>query len=220
MEYKRFALVTNPHLQISTEICEYLLSRDFIVFGTGKEECQIYHGYFYDILTDFSNEQSVENMFATIQEHTTDLAIIINVQDKIPTAPIEDISTNEFKNTILNSVVGQFHLLKHSKHLLFESNGIFINILNSLAKDPIPNYATPCTVHRSLKTLTDTCREEWSNSNMKFCDLILDGYPEENNEYKNMEGLLSSIDAIISVPNSVDLSQLKIKENPYEQNWT
>ncbi|GEM_PF-5518104 len=219
LEYRKFALVINPHIQIAQEICEHLLNKDFVVFGAGKEECPIYHGHFFDIVTELNNESSVENMFDTIQEHSNDLSIIVNVQETFPTAPIEDISTNEFKNNLLTSVLGQFHLLKHSKHFLTESEGIFINVLNSLTEESLPSYATACTVHRSLKCLLEVCKEEWANSNIKFCNLMLDGYPEDGKEYKNVDGLLSSIDTVLSVPGSVDLSMLKIKQTPYEQNW-
>jgi NAD(P)-dependent dehydrogenase (short-subunit alcohol dehydrogenase family) len=103
---KKVVLITGGSSGIGKAIGNYLLSKDFEVFGTSRNPDQIANSSFPLLAMDVRNIDTIQNVVKEIIEKTGRLDVVINNAGVGITGPIEEIPTEEIKNNFEINLFG------------------------------------------------------------------------------------------------------------------
>ena len=120
-------------------------------------------------LTDVSDKQSVEALFADVEERYGHLDILINNAGTAgPTAPLEDIDPDDWDATVAVNLNGQFYCSRLAIPLIRQAGGgSIINMASSAALFGYPNRAPYAASKWAVIGLTKTMAMELGGSNIR-----------------------------------------------------
>jgi 3-oxoacyl-[acyl-carrier protein] reductase len=111
MEVSGNILITGTTKGIGKYLAEYYLSRNFMIFGTGRSESAISHPNYCHIICDVSIESEVKKCISEVKKQCNKLDVLINNAGVAalnhtlltPTVTIEKVFDTNFKGTFLFS---------------------------------------------------------------------------------------------------------------------
>jgi NAD(P)-dependent dehydrogenase (short-subunit alcohol dehydrogenase family) len=108
--------------------------------------------------TDVSSESDVRAAIeATVEEFGGLDVVVNNAAIAGPTAPIEDVSTDEWQRTIDVNLTGAFLTIKHAvPHLKESERGTVVNVSSITGKRPLPDRTPYAATKIALIGLTRT----------------------------------------------------------------
>jgi len=108
--------------------------------------------------TDVSSESDVRAAIeATVEEFGGLDVVVNNAAIAGPTAPIEDVSTDEWQRTIEVNLTGAFLTIKHAvPHLKESERGTVVNVSSITGKRPLPDRTPYAATKIALIGLTRT----------------------------------------------------------------
>ena len=120
----KVVFITGASSGIGKAIGEFLLSKDFKVYGTSRNPENIKQSKIELVALDVRNTESIHNAPATVLEKEGKIDVLINNAGVGITGPLEEIPLNEIKNNFErffeNKQVfhGHFHYFPHLKSFL------------------------------------------------------------------------------------------------------
>ena len=168
---KKYAIVTGSSQGLGLAVVNYLLDENYIVFAASRSGTPVQHGNLVDIICDIRRESDVESMFEEVNQMTNEVNLVVNNAGICRIDPIDETATSDFQDHLQTNVVGVFHMLKHLKPYLIESETHVVNISSKAGIKGISNWSAYCASKFGLEGLVAACREEWKDQKIKFTNL-------------------------------------------------
>ncbi|HSJ66218.1 MAG TPA: SDR family NAD(P)-dependent oxidoreductase [Anditalea sp.] len=139
----KIAVVTGVSKGIGYEIVAQLLEKGVIVAGWGRSHPDLYHDNFQFFPCDVSDELSVEQAYQqTVAKFGKDIRIVINNAGYGVSAPIEDMTSEEWRSMFDTNVHGIFYVSKRMiKNMKKQDEGHIVNISSIAGLNGVKNFA-------------------------------------------------------------------------------
>ena len=163
----KFVLITGGSRGIGASCVEKFASQgDNVIFSYLKNEklaneltCRMENVYDVKCLTvqcDISNEQDVKQMYEFVNEHTNQLAALINNAGIASDKPIDKKSVQEFSHVVNVNLVGTYSVTKYFHKMLID--GSIVNVasndgIDTCYKDEMDYAASKAGVISLTKTM-------------------------------------------------------------------
>lgn len=168
---KKVAFITGSSSGLGTEICQYLLEENYIVFGASRRETPINHENFYDLEVDITEESSVSKAFDQVEAEVDEIDLLINNAAVMNITPFAEQSSEDFMLHLSTNVLGAFHILKYAYPLLIEDQSHIINISSIGGKKGFPEASAYCASKFGLEGMIESVRREWKEHGFRFTTL-------------------------------------------------
>jgi short-subunit dehydrogenase len=158
---KKVVLITGGSSGIGKAIGNYLLSKDFEVFGTSRNPDQIANSSFPLLAMDVRNIDTIQNVVKEIIEKTGRLDVVINNAGVGITGPIEEIPTEEIKNNFEINLFGPIEVIKAALPTMRnQKSGLIINITSIAGYMGLPYRGIYSSSKGALELITEALRME------------------------------------------------------------
>jgi len=139
----KIAVVTGVSKGIGYKIVSQLLAKGVIVAGWGRSHPDLYHDNFQFFPCDVSDETSVEQAYhQTVYKFGDDIRILINNAGHGVSAPIEEMSSEQWKSMFDTNVHGLFYVSKRLiKNMKRQEEGHIVNISSIAGLNGVKNFA-------------------------------------------------------------------------------
>lgn len=125
---------------------------------------------------ELSDEAKVQSMATAIHSQVPQLDILINAAGIVIIKPLENLTTNDFFNTINSNLVGTFLLMKTFLPKMKEAKkGLIINIPGVLGKVPMAGAAAYCASKYGLVGMMQSIREEIKRTDIRITNIFMGG---------------------------------------------
>jgi NADP-dependent 3-hydroxy acid dehydrogenase YdfG len=125
---------------------------------------------------DMQNESSIEKMANTIHEQISQLDILINASGIGIIKPLENLTTEDFIQTIHINLTGVFILMKSFlPKMKTAKKGLVINIPGVLGKVPMTGAAAYSASKYGLVGMMQSIREELKRTEIRITNIFLGG---------------------------------------------
>lgn len=168
---RKYALVTGSSSGLGFEISNYLLEKNYVVFGASRSETEIDHEDFYDLDVDVRDEESVMGMFDVIEGECQGLNLIVSNAGVFEMGPVCDYDSELFLDHLKTNVQGPFHILKHAHSFLIENTTHIVHLGSIAGKQGIENVSAYCASKFALNGLIESCEKEWKPLGVRFSTL-------------------------------------------------
>lgn len=123
---------------------------------------------------DFTKQEEVENLVNTVTGKFESIDMLINLAGIGIYKNIEDLSLNEWNDSMTINLTSPFILMKGLLPLLKKSgNGIVINFGSGMGVEPTPGRIAYCSSKFALRGLSLTLSKEFKGNNVKMVHLTL-----------------------------------------------
>ena len=127
-------------------------------------------------MIDLHKEETVQQAVDTIHQQVGSIDILINATGMGIIKPVENLSSEEFINTIQTNLIGSFFLLKAFLPKMKEAKkGLIINIPGVLGKVPMAGAAAYCASKYGLMGMMQSVREELKRTEIRITNIFLGG---------------------------------------------
>jgi NADP-dependent 3-hydroxy acid dehydrogenase YdfG len=127
-------------------------------------------------VTELSDEKDLHSMAGTIHAMVPQLDILINAAGIGIIKPLENLTTDDFLNTINSNLVGTFLLVKTFLPKMKETKkGLIINIPGVLGKVPMAGAAAYCASKYGLLGMMQCIREEIKRTDIRITNIFMGG---------------------------------------------
>lgn len=172
MDNGMFILITGTSSGLGYEMATMLLEQGHTVIGVSRSGTEINSDNFIDIVCDIRQEESVEEMYELISDHTDKLDVIVLNAGIFEMSPLNETSSKEFRNQLDTNVVGAFHILKHAESFIDEEDAHIITISSLASKNGLSNMSAYSASKFALNGMIDSLRSEWAHLNVRFSTLL------------------------------------------------
>jgi len=127
-------------------------------------------------VADVSDETKLHSMADTIHATVPQLDILINAAGTGIIKPVENLTINDFLNTVNSNLVGTFLLVKTFLPKMKEAKkGLIINIPGVLGKVPMAGAAAYCASKYGLLGMMQCIREEVKRTDIRITNIFMGG---------------------------------------------
>ncbi len=168
---EKFALVLGASSGLGNEICHYLLSKEYVVFGVSRTGADFDHVNYIDIKADLKEGQDVDAVYSTIRENTFVLDLVVNGAAICKPSQLEETSESSFLEHLQVNTVGAFLILKQLKEFLMEYRTHIIHISSISGKKGYAEFSAYCASKFALQGLIECAKAEWKEEKVKFTTL-------------------------------------------------
>ena len=167
-----FILITGTSSGLGYHMANMMIEQGHTVIGLSRSGTNINSEQFIDIVCDIRDEESVEEMYELISNHTDHLDVIVLNAGIFEIAPLNETSSKEFRNHLDTNVIGAFHILKHAESYIEEGESHIITISSLASKNGLSNMSAYSASKFALNGLIDTLRSEWAHLNVRFSTML------------------------------------------------
>lgn len=127
-------------------------------------------------VAELADEVKLQSMGDRIHSMIPQLDILINAAGIGIIKPLENLTTNDFLNTINSNLVGTFLLVKTFLPKMKEAKkGLIINIPGVLGKVPMAGAAAYCASKYGLVGMMQSIREEIKRTDIRITNIFMGG---------------------------------------------
>jgi short-subunit dehydrogenase len=127
-------------------------------------------------VTDITRESEVRDMAARIREQAGGIDILVNASGIGIIKPVEQLSVEEFTQTLQSNLVGSYILVKAFLPMMKEAKkGLIVNIPGVLGKVPMAGAAAYSASKYGLVGMMQSIREEVKRTEIRITNLFLGG---------------------------------------------
>ncbi len=158
---KKVILITGGSSGIGKAIGEFLLEKNFIVYGTSRNASAISHSKIKLLDLDVRNSESIHVCVAKILELEGRIDILINNAGVGITGPLEEIPLEEIKNNFETNVFGPVEIMKAVlPQMRLQNSGLIINITSIAGYMGLPFRSIYSSSKGALELITESLRME------------------------------------------------------------
>jgi short-subunit dehydrogenase len=127
-------------------------------------------------ITDITRESEVMEMAGRIREQEGGIDILVNASGVGIIKPVEQLSVEEFTQTLQSNLVGSYILVKAFLPMMKEAKkGLIVNIPGVLGKVPMAGAAAYSASKYGLVGMMQSIREEVKRTEIRITNLFLGG---------------------------------------------
>lgn len=168
----KVVLITGGSSGIGKSIGDYLIQKNFIVYGTSRNPDR-YEGSKFPILAlDVKENATILKTVNTIIEKEGRLDVVINNAGAGITGPIEEIPEAEIKNNFDTNFFGPINVIKAVlPQMRAQQSGLIINITSIAGYMGLPYRGVYSASKGALELLTEAFRMELKDFNIKMTNV-------------------------------------------------
>jgi NAD(P)-dependent dehydrogenase (short-subunit alcohol dehydrogenase family) len=158
---KKVILITGGSSGIGKAIGEFLLDKEYIVYGTSRNAAAISNSKINLIDLDVRNSDSIKACIAKIIELEGRIDVLINNAGVGITGPLEEIPLEEIKNNFETNVFGPIETMKAVlPQMRLQKSGLIINITSIAGYMGLPFRSVYSSSKGALELITESLRME------------------------------------------------------------
>lgn len=138
---QKCAIVTGSSSGLGLAMTSSLLEMGYTVFGGSRSGTEIEHDQFYDVELDVTSEESVIEFYETIKDFTDGIHLLINNAGIYEMSSLNEMSSDQFQDSLLTNTVGIFHILKYFEPFAVKGETHILSILSTAAHYGYPNVS-------------------------------------------------------------------------------
>jgi 3-oxoacyl-[acyl-carrier protein] reductase len=218
MDENKFILITGTSSGLGFNMAQMLLEQGHTVIGLSRRGTDLNSPNFIDIVCDIREEESVEEVYALIANHTDHLDAIILNAGIFEIAPLNETSSKEFLDHFNTNVLGAFHTLKHAQEFIGEEEQTHIITISSIGgKFGLSNMSAYSASKFALNGMIDSLRSEWAHLNVRFTTMIPgaietpiwdDREDAPRNQMLNVDDFLYVFNMVINSPENIQFPDI------------
>ena len=168
----RVVLITGGSSGIGKSIGEYLIQKNFIVYGTSRNPDRYEDSKFPILALDVKVHATILKTVNTIIEKEGRLDVVINNAGAGITGPIEEIPEAEIKNNFETNFFGPINVIKAVlPQMRVQQSGLIINITSIAGYMGLPYRGIYSASKGALELLTEAFRMELKDFNIKMTNV-------------------------------------------------
>ena len=154
-------LITGGSSGIGKAIGEYLLSKDYVVYGTSRSPENSTKSIFPLLAMDVRNPSSIADVISQIIQKSGRIDVVINNAGVGITGPIEEIPTQEMKNHFDTNFFGPIEVIQAVlPQMRLQKSGLIINITSIAGYMGLPYRGIYSASKGALEIITEALRME------------------------------------------------------------
>ncbi|GAA3630552.1 SDR family oxidoreductase [Flavivirga jejuensis] len=168
----KVVLITGGSSGIGKSIGEYLIQKNFVVYGTSRNPEKYKESKFPILALDVKENNTILKTVSTIIEKEGRLDVVINNAGAGITGPIEEIPEAEIKNNFDTNFFGPINVIKAVLPQMREQqSGLIINITSIAGYMGLPYRGVYSASKGALELLTEAFRMELKDFNIKMTNV-------------------------------------------------
>ncbi|MDD7888075.1 SDR family oxidoreductase [Flavivirga sp. 57AJ16] len=168
----KVVLITGGSSGIGKSIGEYLIQKNFIVYGTSRHPDRYENSKFPILALDVKEHATILETVKTIIEKERRLDVVINNAGAGITGPIEEIPEAEIKNNFETNFFGPINVIKAVlPQMRAQQSGLIINITSIAGYMGLPYRGIYSASKGALELLTEAFRMELKDFNIKMTNV-------------------------------------------------
>ena len=168
----KVVLITGGSSGIGKSIGEYLIQKNFIVYGTSRNPDRYEDSKFPILALDVKAHTTILKTVNTIIEKEGRLDVVINNAGAGITGPIEEIPEAEIKNNFETNFFGPINVIKAVlPQMRVQQSGLIINVTSIAGYMGLPYRGIYSASKGALEILTEAFRMELKDFNIKMTNV-------------------------------------------------
>ncbi|NMH89950.1 SDR family oxidoreductase [Flavivirga algicola] len=168
----KVVLITGGSSGIGKSIGDYLIQKNFIVYGTSRNPDKYKNNKFSILALDVKENDTILSTVRTIIENEGRLDVVINNAGAGITGPIEEIPEEEIKNNFETNFFGPINVIKAVLPQMREQqSGLIINVTSIAGYMGLPYRGIYSASKGALELLTEAFRMELKAFNIKMTNV-------------------------------------------------
>ncbi len=210
----KVVLITGGSSGIGKSIGEYLLDRNFTVYGTSRNPDKYTDSKFKIIALDVCNAESITTCIEQVITTEGKLDVVINNAGVGITGPVEEIPEVEIKRNFETNFFGPVNVIKAVLPQMREQNsGLIINITSIAGYMGLPYRGVYSASKGALELITESLRMEIKDFNIQMTNIAPGDFAtniaagrfhapiKDTSPYKKYSDVLTDIDAHVNKSN-------------------
>ena len=158
---KRVVLITGGSSGIGKAIGEFLLQKDFIVYGTSRNPAKIKNHPFQLLPLDVNDLESISKLIEKVVAAENRLDILINNAGIGITGPVEDTPTIEMRKAFDTNFFGVIDMMKAVlPQMRKQQKGLILNVTSIAGYMGLPYRGIYSATKGALEIVTEAIRME------------------------------------------------------------
>ncbi len=168
----KVVLITGGSSGIGKSIGDYLIQKNFIVYGTSRNPDKYKDSKFPILALDVKEKDTIVNTVNTIIDKEGRLDVVINNAGAGITGPIEEIPEAEIKNNFETNFFGPINVIKAVLPQMREQqSGLIINITSIAGYMGLPYRGIYSASKGAFELLTEAFRMELKGFNINMTNV-------------------------------------------------
>ncbi|MGB5420000.1 SDR family oxidoreductase [Algibacter sp.] len=168
----KVVLITGGSSGIGKSIGEFLIKKDFIVYGTSRTPENYKASKFPILALDVKDEATILTTVNAIIEKEGRLDVVVNNAGAGITGPIEEIPNEEIKNNFQTNFFGPINVIKAVLPQMRKQHaGLIINVTSIAGYMGLPYRGVYSASKGALELLTEAFRMEIKEFNIKMTNV-------------------------------------------------
>ena len=168
----KVVLITGGSSGIGKSIGDYLIQKNFIVYGTSRNPDRYKDSKFPILALDVKENNTILKTVSTIIEKEGRLDVVVNNAGAGITGPIEEIPEAEIKNNFETNFFGPINVIKTVlPQMRIQQSGLIINITSIAGYMGLPYRGIYSASKGALELLTEAFRMELKGFNIKMTNV-------------------------------------------------
>jgi len=168
----KVVLITGGSSGIGKSICEYLIDKNYKVYGTSRNPDNYKESNFPIFALDVTDKTSIKKCIESIITHAGRIDVLINNAGVGITGPIEETREDEIKKNFETNFFGPLNVIKEVIPVMRDQNsGLIINITSIAGYMGLPYRGIYSSSKAALEMITETYRLEIKDFNIKMTNV-------------------------------------------------
>ncbi|WP_142786281.1 SDR family oxidoreductase [Changchengzhania lutea] len=168
----KVVLITGGSSGIGKSIGEFLLGKNFKVYGTSRDPDNYKDSLFPILKLDVKNNETIKNTVRSIIEAEGRLDVVINNAGAGITGPIEEIPEEEIKANFNTNFFGPINVIKAVlPQMRLQNSGLIINVTSIAGYMGLPYRGIYSASKGALELLTEAFRMELKAFNIHMTNV-------------------------------------------------
>lgn len=168
----KVVLVTGGSSGIGKSVCEFLMSKDFTVYGTSRNPQNYPNSKFPILMLDVVDSKSILSCIEEVVSKEGKIDVLINNAGAGITGPIEEIPDIEIKRNFDTNFFGPINVIKAVlPHMRQQNSGLIINITSIAGYMGLPYRGIYSASKGALELITEAFRMEIKGFNINMTNV-------------------------------------------------